>query len=691
MALESFDDFNSTEQLERQAEQKPFAFRDEPNSKEKTLEWLNQNFDTVEQSARSRFIVYRRHHALYKGVHWRFNDLRDSDRDIEYSERKPRHTVNFVQEMVDTKVSQMARFKTNVAVIPSHSDQSDINNAKGCKLLLDNRSDQIKMDMIHQEADKIKYIYGIVFQMVLWDKNCGPLHPSFRRLNEMVGSDIPSKYKKKLKSKGKPIHIGDVVVKNCGPDRIYPEINKQCWDDVNHFDYANWVYIEELKADYPQHADKIQENSRERYDFELLEIHRPNNMIMVREFFHKKTKYLPNGAYIKYTDDVILEWTDYPYDEDDLPFVWDGDIDVYGELWPRSFIRNIEQMQRYYNNIQSAQARDVGIGSAPKWVSPKGSTEIHSFNNEFTIMEFKGPIAPKLVANNPISVQSLEIQDRLEKQIAQQSKVYDITRGEVPQGVTANSALRFLDEQESQRTMTDEQKRKARVISVYRKMLMRMNQFYKQHDGRTVKMLGPNNEYLIKSIKKADFSKLYDIKLQNSSALPDTKTGRISTIVDLNMATQTDPVFTKEEVIKMLDLGLDDAFKDGATVAVDSAKQTLELLLEQEPAPEPRPWDDLMVHYSIFMKAIQSVNFKIRTDPVVQNNVVNHVMILENLMFERAKINQTFLMELMALDNYPAVFKLPAPLAALMPQPVQPDSKEGMDTSKIKVPNQENK
>lgn len=682
MAFETFDDFNSTEQLARESNEKPFQFRDESSNKEKTLEWLNNNFENMEQASLSRFITYRRHHALYKGVHWKFNDLRNSDRDVEQTERVPRHTVNFVQEMVDTKVSQMARFKTKVALIPVHDEQTDINSVKGCKLLLDARSEEIGMDQIHQEADHIKYTYGIVFQFILWNKDAGPLHPAYRRISQVFGDQLPDRYKKKLKHNG-PIHVGDVCIENYGPDRVFPELNKNHWRDVNHIDFIEWVNIHELKAEYPKYEDEILENKRSRYDFELMEVTRPAHMVMVRHFYHKKTKYMPQGAYIKYTDDVILEWTDYPYNEDRLPFVWDGDIQIYGELWPRSFIGSIEQMQRYYNNIQSAQARDLGVGSAPKWVAPKGACEIHAYNNDFAIMEYRGPVPPKLVANNPVSDQSFTVQDRLERKIAKHSKVYDITRGEVPAGVTANSALRFLDEQESNRTMSDEIKRKLRVLAVYRLMLNRMAQFYDEKDGRMVNMLGKNNEYLIKSIKKADFSKVYDIKMQNTSALPDTKTGRISTIVDLNMATQTDPVFTKEEIIKMLDLGNDEMFKDEATVAVDCAKQTLELLLEGEEAPEPKEWDNFLVYYSIFSRAIQTISFKMKTPEKIQKSVLDYVMILEMLMYQHAEKNMTFLMQLQTLTNYPMLFTLPAPLSALMPQ--QPEQVDmGIDTSKVK-------
>lgn len=686
MSTESFDDFNSTEQMGLTSELKPFQFRDDPNDKEKTLDWLNSNFEILEHASRSRFITYRRHHALYKGIHWRFSDVRNSDRDIEYTERKPRHTVNFVKEMVDTKVSQMARFRANIALIPAHDEQSDINNVKGCKLLLDARSEEIDLEIIHQDADMIKYVYGIVFQFVLWNPDAGPLHPSYRKLNEMYGNDLPSKYKRKLKKTG-PIHVGDVDVVNYGPDRVFPEINKRKWCDVNHFDYIEWVNIHQLKADYPHLEDEIQQNKRERYDFELMEISRPEDEVMVRHFYHKKTKYLPEGAHIIYTDDVILEMRNFPYDDGRLPFVWDGDGRIYGELWPRSFIGDIEQMQRYYNNIQSAQARDLGIGSAPKWVAPKGACKIHHYNNEFTLMEFRGAIAPKLVQGNPVSEQSFTVQDRLERKIAKHSKVYDITRGEVPQGVTANSALRFLDEQESQRNMTEEQRRKVRVLAVYRMMLYRMAQFYKESDERTVKKLGRNNEYIIKSVKKANFSMVADIRLQNSSALPDTKTGRISTIVDLNIATQKDPVFKKEEIIKMLDLGLDDAFKDEATVAVDSAKQILEMLIEGESVPEPEPYDNLLVYYSIFGKAVQTISFKMKTPGGIKERILQYLMTLELLMYDKATKNQAFLMELLQVKSYPVIFTLPEPLSMLLPQPVEPQSESGVDTKNIKSMN----
>ena len=99
--------------------------------------------------------------------------------------------------------------------------------------------------------------------------------------------------------------------------------------------------------------------------------------------------------------------------------------------------------------------------------------------------------------------------------------------------------------------------------------------------------------------------------------------------------------FRKEEIVEMLDLGNDDYFKDKATMAVTNARTALEMILEGQYI-EPKPWDDLLVHYSVFDKALQQINFKIKIRPEVQEAMASYVTTLELLMVERAKKNLKF-------------------------------------------------
>lgn len=684
-SYETFDDFNSTEMMNEQALQPPFQFREEKNDKG-TLEWLNTDFDSSEKSAQSRLRSYRRWMALFKGIHWRDYDYRDTRRDDNgYSSRKPRHVVNFVYEMTEARVAQSARMKSSVTAIPNNNSQNDINNAKSCKMLLDARAYDLQIEKIFQENDRNTYTMGTNFLKICWDAELGPTSPLYDKIKKK-NPDFLKKFKGEIK-------VGDVAIKSLGPDRIFPERGKKEWLEVDYTHEVEWLPLEEAKARYPKSANDIMENVRQLYNWDTTEISHPKNMIMVRHFWHKPTKYLPEGAYIIYCDDAILQNSAFPYDHGKLPFVPQTDIDVYSELWGRPFITNIEQMQRMYNNIQSGIARDFGIGSAPKWVMPKGACDINSLNNDFTVIEFTGPLEPKLVTKSPTNQGNYQLQEMLETKITQLSNVHDISRGQVPSGVTANSALRFLDEQESQRIIVQQQKRKNTIISTYKMMLEIMRQYYKASDGRTVKILGKTNEYLMKSMEKADFSKIYDVQLQNTSALPDTKTGKIAAITDLNQVTQRNPIFRKEEIIEMLDLGTEDHFQSSATVAVNAARTNLQLLLEGEEVPEPKQWEELLVHYNIFCKALQETTFKTTVDPESQKNIITYITVLENLMFERCKKNVTFLTEVAMLDNYPIFFQSEVPVAQLVAQnqmmmaQAMQGPEQGADTSNLENSN----
>jgi len=679
--MESFDDFDSNETISDYAEEKPYALRDKKDD-EGTLEWLNRNFDQMEKKAQSRITSYQRWSYLYKGVHWRNVDHRDSrygGRDAQYAERKPRMVDNFIMEFVDARVAQMARFGTNFAAIPWNNEIGDESAAKACDKLLKGRADEIDFDKIQRDADLVKYKYGTTFLMIKWDKEDGPVDPKFKALKEIYPDGLPSTIKKRLQKE--KIKAGDVKVYVQTPDRMFPELHAERWEDVKHIDETEWVNMYELKADYPKIAHDITENQRNYYDFSTHEITKPADQVMVRHFYHKPTKHLPMGEYIKYTDNVILERKAYPFEHENLPLIVDKDIHIENELWGRPSISQIEQMQRHYNNISSAQARDLGVGSAPKWMVPKGAADFRTINNEFTIVEFKGPVAPQLVKGNPISGDGILIQDRMEKRMSKHMKVYDISRGEVPSGVTANSALRFLDEQESQVLAPDERKRKKRVLKTYKMMIQIMAQYYSPDDGRTLRTLGRNNEYMIEDMKKADFTKVYDVQLQNTSAMPDTKTGKIAAIIDLNMATQTDPVFRREDIVNMLDMGTDETFTEETTFSLDCIKKFIENMMNGEEVPEPEIHDDLLVYYTTSWRATQSYQFKTAVPPETKELVYTYIKTLEGLIFLKMATNMKLAQEVKMLSYYPSFFELPQVEAPLTNEETAIQQQTAIDTA----------
>lgn len=640
---------------------------------EERLQWLNQDIRNKFNTSSSRIEMYRKYEALFKGIHYKSMDYRRNENDDSYSGTKqPRMAVNFCQEMVEAKVAQRSRFKPAIAVIPNNDEINDINNAKTVKMLLDNRAQEIDLESVFADGDRMNFLRGESFTFVTWDKDAGHIHPEYNKVVGM-GQKVPV-----LDKEGNPtgefhempIMVGDVKVEVLGPERVFPEQNKTKWEDVNNITVLDWVHMDDLKAEYPEHADKIKEQDDYYfYDTSDYGIKKRKHHVAVFTFYHKKTKFLPEGAQVKFIYDAILEDGPLPYSHGKLPVVFDTDIDIPDELHGRPFLTNIAQLQNLHNLCMASIARNLAVSSMPKWVMPKGAVHRDKLNNEYGIIEYSGPIAPQMVTYSAINKDLYEMPDKIERYIEKGSSVYGISRGEPPKGIKAAVALQFLDEQELQRESRGMAKRQRRILDTYKFMISVMGDYYKPEDGRMIRILGQDNSYLLQSFSQADFNCAYDVRLLNASALPDSKAGKISAILDLNTATQADPMFGKEEITQMLDLANDDRFKDKASVAVKAAETVVWNILNRLPVQEPQEWDDFIVMYPILLKALQERVYKATEQDIVQN-LKAYIMTMEALMYNKAIKSPVFAVQLQKFYMFPVLFEVPVVPTNPAPAPI---------------------
>jgi hypothetical protein len=154
-------------------------------------------------------------------------------------------------------------------------------------------------------------------------------------------------------------------------------------------------------------------------------------------------------------------------------------------------------------------------------------------------------------------------------------------------------------------------------------------------------------------------------------------------IIDLNTANQQDPLFGKKEMVKLLGLNLTEAFADEVTFAVDTARQCLDMLTNGELAPAPEPTDGLLEFLGVFSRFVESPEFKFIVKPETKQNILDYIMAVEMLCFERAAKNQKFAMELQRFEKFPMVF---TPPAVMQPQQATPQPTAG-DTSQFDMSN----
>jgi hypothetical protein len=683
--LQTFDDFDND--TTGSAEYVPFQFR-EDKTKEGTLQWLNDNFDQTYMASRDRLMTYRRYCNRYKNAGLdQTGVVRELHRDFGPSNpTKPRVRTNFFYQYIDQKVSALARMKLSPKFIPHNdNEQDDLNDAEACNILVDFRARQLKLSMLMTKMDTMIFKYGTGVAKVSYDKAEGPLHPKYKDAVKKYGK-IPE-----VGDDGKPTgkylnpfdaRIGDVCVDLITPDLIFPERYKNCMEDLNFMEELEFCDIEEVKADYPNKDVKKE-------DYTWLDIdqkgYNQDNKVMVHHFYHKPTRHLPYGIYIKYIESDILEMVD---DEEELrkimpdcelPFVVEHDIESEDEFWGRPFLINIEQLNNMHDLIQSGVARNIGVASHPKLVVPEGSVNLKQTNNEYGIMQYRGPQAPQWLQHQYVNRGEFEIQDRLEKKMDVLAKVYEISKGQVPAGITAASALRLLEDQEQIANYQVVERKKERVKMIYWKMMMSMDANYKEDDQRMVTILGQDNEYLIKSFKnKPKFEKLASVEMEYVSSLSDSRSGRVADIIDLNAANQKEPTFGRKEIIKLLDLGLEDAFKEETNYSAVTARTMLEKLKNGEKdIKPPEESDDLLEMYMIFSRFVESINFKMKLKKDRRANIIEYIKGLEYLMTEKAKKNMLFAAKVRGFDKFPMFYELGAEITMMPPQMPAPAPGQG--------------
>jgi hypothetical protein len=590
--------------------------------------------------------------------------------------------------LVDQKTAEISKSTTKVSFVPqSYFDQDDINNAKACKILCQSRMEEIQFDRIVSRMDRMMFLFGHTIAEICWDENSGPLNPTYEAKKKQYSGKVPKTDENGIVVEGKYLNddemrLGDVDVKPILPYNFFPEETKKSLDTCDYVETIEWKFKEEVEAEYPKARGKIKENSHVYWDMEGGDLSLPDNMVMIRTFWHKPTKHFPEGCKIIYCEDMILDWIDFPYKDKELPFVDDRDIETFDEFWGRPFIINIEQFYRMNNSLWSGMARNHGVMNAPKYVYPEGAVDKQSLNNEFGSIAYRGPVAPQVLQHNYVNQGEIELSAVISTRAGKLARLFDISRGNVPQGVTAAQAMRLLEDQQFQAMAVTADNRKQRILNMYRATVKRMAQYYTPEDGRTVRLLGENNKYLMKSFKKFDFSLVYDMRFENKSSLSDSATGRKADIVDLNTANQKDPLFGKKEMIKILDLNLVEAFQDEVTFAIDTARQCLDMMLSGEEVPAPEPTDGLIDFYGIFSRFVESPEYKFSLRPETKAQMMDYIAAIEMLCYEKSVKNPTFAMELAAFPKFPMVFTPPAISAMSNPAipQINPDQSSTLST-----------
>lgn len=635
---------------------KPFFTMKGKNERE-LLEWLKNEVVIREGFHAPFFRECFKNLRAYKGsFHQKPGRQTDSNDTAPLNRFTSKYWVNHVYELTENMVSRMTRVKPAVDVLPSNDEYADKVSAKCVDLLLRHLQYQNNTDLLLQKAHRHRLIFGETYIATTWNPELGDLHPEYVKMRDAATLDVlKTKFNRNM-----PVRIGDVSTKIEVPWNVLLECKGE-YDKVKSVIVKELVHIEELKRQYPSLQFQVDKNATF-FDINLLQDAPCGELTWQYTFYHVADNDFPEGVCIKFTANDVLDKDMLGFSHGSFPLLRLTDIDIPGRLHGMSRYQQVLVLQNAHNNLSQSIIKNEFLLAAPKWMMPKGTCKVDQLNNGRTVLQYQGPVAPQLVQMNPTSPTTLLLRDNITAEMGTIFGVHQVSRGEPPKGITAAVALQFLNEQETERSISDIAKHNALVVDLAKMMISVAGDNYDVDDGRILRVFGKTNKHMVSVFDTAHLHKDYDIRIQNSSALPQSKSARMERI--LTTMQYNAQLFTPERWAELLEFGAVEKMHTLITEAINAAESEEEDILEGIEVEEPKEWEDQILHLRSHYKRMQSRYFKEEVPPEVRSEFIEHVKITEMLAAEKASKNPLFASKLAQLDNFPVFWNAPVPMSA---------------------------
>lgn len=658
--MSSYVSFDELDSAGSQSDKKPFFALDLSNE-DTVLNWLKEEMRAIKTMNETRMQKVRNNYLRYKNYQY-LNSVY-YPRDVLETQRKytPQMVLPLISDAVDEKVARLMEFKPNVVVIPVHDESQDKTDAKVAKRFIDHVDYVQKLDDKFRQTLTSSKIAGEAFAWIRWNPDLGEPLKEVSILDKATSSD-------ENKNPTELIRQGDIeVVKKAAEYVLYQRA--ESWEKVDYCFIIELDYVEALKLDYPDKADKIREDSDMRvFNYDKFDEETLSGMCRKVYFYHKKTKYLPQGYEAIFTSSALLKSGPLSYNHGELPIERLVDIQNGLELPGQSFIDKVKTIASQINNSLNSVVKMMMLAGYAKWFVEGGSVDDQALNNDISIVKIKqGAKPPVLAQANPVGANQWQFIEKLQEWFYQFAKSNSVVRGEPPPGVTAYVALQYLSESETRRINTEVQQFNQFVRGVYEKALKVAGQYYKPDEERTMMIMGKDNRWETFPLDVRTLTKPYAIMIQNTSGLSDSKAARTQQLIDLNAAFPG--TLPQEQVLEMVGLGQGEKFIDIGSAAAKSAEAENEMIMDGQGQVEPMEGEDHLTHYRIHVQGIQPLGFKQKAPPEVQEQMKLHIAATEYMLLDKAAQNPALAQALAALPYFPMFAELPPvpPAPPMMP------------------------
>lgn len=641
-------------------------FKDEKD----LAEWLNCEFkrlsDVYDPYFREMFRNVK-HHSMSTDLHTRTRRAANSN--ALHGAKRSTFQINDAQDIIETRVSRNNRIKPKIDILPGNpNDPGDVSAAKEVEHLKNHLFYINNIDSLKTRVDRLRYLCGQSYVGIEWNPHKGDLHPDYvaakenGEIVEFVNSDgeaVVTRDGKRVELDN--VRIGDVEVERKLPWHILPEY-ADSWENVEYYFEIKKKPLEQLKREYPNKKKEIEEFTAETQkacdNRTISDIHSIRDGGYAHEivFFHKKTRFVPEGLKVSFLSDLILEKGELPYSHGKLPLVRLSDLALEGTPISIATYSHIIPIQKQKNNLDRMALKNVFLGANPKLVVSAG-TNLKQINNEHSVIQVNpgAEMMPQLLTPNPISPQVIELGQMCLDAMNRVGST-TVARGDMPPGVTAAVAMDFMHEQEVIRESDSIAKLDEFEVELARLIIAVAGEYYEADDERMMRIMGNNGLYSIKRLDTANLNKSYDIRVQKGVSVPDSKAARRARVE--RMMEMMPNAYTMNEWAHKLGTSSDRNAIDLPALAVSLAEEESEMILRGDGEAAVESYHDHFHHWRLHYARMQSPAYKAYPEEFRLEHEA-HIHDHEYEMMQLAEKNPLFQQKISQLDAFPLFYNAP--------------------------------
>ena len=640
---------------------------------EDILEWLNEAYEEGIQRMRPRTNRMIRNLAQYRGIHYWSQDRGGDFRNDEGAEIDTEKIIaNELYELVELRVAKMTRFKPATVPVPATNEQQDKSATEVVKAVLETISYQNDKDSLMSKAQRYAQIFGEQPILITWNKHKGHIHPQWLKDKKRFKDK-----KKRIKDKNgereyhpeKPTRIGDIEYSLPLPWQIIYDF-KDSPSDVEWIIHYDYEHVENVRKDYPNIRPDLIESVEKASSFDVgsLAARKLTNHVLVMRLYCRSNRFLEKGFHAVCTPNIVLEKGPLPYNRVDasewgnLPIERLTDVDIPGVLYPVSTFQIFGNLQNTINKLYTLANRNLMLVGHPKMMVPdSANVNFEDLGNDATVVEYSGDVPPQLITGNVIGTEIFAFIGQLTEKLQALGGTHPVSTGSPPPGIKAGIAIRLLEDIENQRSTNVIKKHNNLVVALDKKTLAVVGKYYKEDDGRMTNIVGRDKTYLVDSFDASVLNRPYDIRIQQTSSLPQSPAARTQTIIDLMQVEGFRQILPDEQWADLLDLAAPGKFYTTARAAVVTAEWENEEFIQNRVPPEPREGEKLDVHWRVHATFYQQRGFLDLSDKQ-KEDFKDHLLTTEFLMWRHMQENPTFAQTVLALKDFPLLFKQPQPV-----------------------------